>query len=34
MANIDYNKDNILSNFPTCLQKNFEELCLKSKIGS
>lgn len=33
MSGFDYNNDNILSNFPSCLRKNIEELCLRSKIG-
>ncbi|KAG5885729.1 hypothetical protein JTB14_000652 [Gonioctena quinquepunctata] len=33
MTDLSYNTDNILSNFPPCLRKNIEELCLRSKIG-
>uniref|UniRef100_V5H019 BRISC and BRCA1-A complex member 2 n=1 Tax=Anoplophora glabripennis TaxID=217634 RepID=V5H019_ANOGL len=29
----DYNTDNILCNYPACLRKNIEELCLRSQIG-
>ncbi|KAJ8974245.1 hypothetical protein NQ317_016540 [Molorchus minor] len=33
MTDFVYNTDNILCNFPTCLRKNIEELCLHSQIG-
>ncbi|XP_074034024.1 BRISC and BRCA1-A complex member 2 isoform X2 [Leptinotarsa decemlineata] len=33
MTDLSYNTDNILSNFPSCLRKHIEELCLGSKIG-
>ncbi|CAG9817956.1 unnamed protein product [Phaedon cochleariae] len=33
MEEASFSTDNILSNFPSCLRKNIEELCLRSKIG-
>ncbi|KAJ8954984.1 hypothetical protein NQ318_000415 [Aromia moschata] len=33
MTDSVYNTDNILCNFPACLRKNIEELCLNSQIG-
>ncbi|KAJ8935943.1 hypothetical protein NQ314_012565 [Rhamnusium bicolor] len=33
MTDLVYNTDNILCNFPLCLRKNIEELCLRSQIG-
>ncbi|CAH1112094.1 unnamed protein product [Psylliodes chrysocephalus] len=33
MCDSSNNTDNVLSNFPLCLRKNIEELCLRSTIG-
>lgn len=34
MTDFVFNTDNILCNFPSCLRKNIEELCLRSQIGN